>query len=64
MSVADTTNDDSILVLFKYITCRNTRQVAFQTSIHCQNKEILKYDQAEDLEDASLKAAELLQKWF
>ena len=41
-----------------------TRNVAFNTSIHCQDKDKLRYNSAETLEEAIILANDMLKKFF
>ena len=44
-----------------YGKIRNTREVAFEVSEKCEDKEMMKYDEAESLEEAVIKAAHMLK---
>ena len=54
-------SDENIIYLI--MISRKTRQVAFESSPHCQNQEKMRYDQADSLEEASVVAAEMIRKW-
>ena len=39
-----------------------TREVAFSTSVHCQDRDKMRYDSAETLEEAIILASQMLHK--
>ena len=41
-----------------------TRSVAFNASVHCQDKDKMRYDSAQTLEEAVMLANQMLKKWF
>ncbi len=41
-----------------------TRRVAFHRSVHCQDKDKMRYDSAQSLEEAVMKAEKMLEKYF
>ena len=41
-----------------------TRRVAFQSSVHCQDQEKMRYDSAQSLEEAVMKAEKMLTTYF
>ena len=43
-----------------YGKIRRTREVAFNSSDHCQDRKVLRYDQAEDIVQAIILAKEML----
>ena len=45
-----------------YGKIRKTREVAFDVSEKCKDKEEMKFDEAENIEEASWKAARMLKK--
>ena len=52
-----------LLIYLIYLIFSHTRNVAFKNSKHCENKEEMRYENANSLKEAALFAVDMIEKW-